>query len=133
MLRLRSSIPKGLILVTKYDPNRKIPKLTPETSLRISNRHDALWKEPTDKGLTHAGRFKVAEDRLTDAEWFEVLFIAAIFAAAVDNPLRTVGDAWKPIVTWLAKDHPRVKGWSEAKMQQHIAAAADKVIRLMSV
>ena len=124
-------MPEGIRFMTKYDPNREIPMVTPEIQLRLTKRHGALWKEPVDKKLTHAERFNRTEASLSDAEWFEVLFIAAIIGAAVDRPLRTVGDTWKPI-TWMAKGSPRVKDWGEAKMQTHIATAADTVIRLMS-
>ena len=115
-----------------YNPTRKIPTLTPEIESRIGARLKAIWaKEPVDDKLTHAERFRVTEEKLTDTEWFEALFIAAIFAAAVHSPLKTVGDAWGPIM-FQVKNNPRVKGWNEAKMQQHVAAAADTVIGLMS-
>lgn len=118
--------------MTKYDPNRKVPTVTPEIRLRIAKRHAALWREPVDKRLTHAERFNAAEEKLTDAEWFEVLFIAAIsHPYDYENQRKTVGEVLQPIM-WMAKDKPRVKGWSEAKMQQHVAVAADTVIGLMS-
>ena len=121
---------EGIRFMTKYDPNREIPIVTPEIQLRLTRRHGELWTESTDKELTYNERFDATAQKLTDAEWFEVMFIASI-SHSFENTKKTVGYV-STIIAKLATTTPRVKGWSEAKMQQHIATAADTVIRLMT-
>lgn len=102
--------------MTKYNPTKEIPALTPKSQLAIQTRLSEL------KGST---------DELTDVEQFEVLFIEAILAAASGEPLKTVGEAWGPIQFRLANP-PREKTWARLKAQMHLAGAADAVIKLMS-
>ena len=102
-----------------YDSTQEIPKLTPARESIIGARLGRIRQE------------ELLEGSVSDTKWFEARLIEAILAAATSNPLKTVGDAWGR-VSFRITNSARMKGWNEAKMQAHLATAADVLIRLMS-
>lgn len=67
-----------------------------------------------------------------DVSWFEMLLAEAVLAtAASSGPLKTLGEAWD-LINFRAGHTPKMKGLGDAKSKEHLAAAANNLLKLVA-